>query len=57
MDIQITPEPSPEEREAIRRALELEHDAGADPTPWREVALGGDAAAPEPGRGPGVIQP
>jgi hypothetical protein len=37
MDLQITPEPTPEEREAILRALELEREP--EPSPWQRAAL------------------
>ena len=37
MDVQITPEPTPEEREAIVRALGLERDA--EPSVWAQAAL------------------
>jgi hypothetical protein len=36
MDVQITPEPTPEEREAIVRALELE--VGAPASVWARAA-------------------
>jgi hypothetical protein len=38
--VQITPEPSEDERKAILRALELEREEAAEPTPWRRVGLG-----------------
>jgi hypothetical protein len=38
--VEITPEPSEEERRAILRALELEQSEDNDePTPWRRVGL------------------
>jgi len=37
MDVQITPEPTPEEREAILQALELEREP--EPSPWQRAAL------------------
>ncbi len=37
MDVQITPQPTPEEREAIVKALELERDP--EPSPWQQQAL------------------
>jgi hypothetical protein len=37
--VEITPEPSEEERQAILRALELERAEADDPTPWRRVGL------------------
>jgi hypothetical protein len=40
MDVQITPEPSEEERRAIGEALREEERQEAAPTPWRRGALG-----------------
>ena len=40
MDVQITPEPTPEEREAIIRALELERDP--EPSAWQQTAFEDD---------------
>ena len=40
MAVEITPEPSEEERRAILGALELEREEGDEPTPWRRVGLG-----------------
>jgi hypothetical protein len=37
--VEITPEPSEDERRAILRALELEREEGDEPTPWRRVGL------------------
>jgi hypothetical protein len=37
--VEITPEPSEEERQAILRALELERDEADEPSPWRRVGL------------------
>ena len=37
MDVQITPEPTPEERQAILRALELEREP--EPSAWRHAGL------------------
>jgi hypothetical protein len=37
--VEITPEPSEEERQAILRALELERAEADEPTPWRRVGL------------------
>jgi hypothetical protein len=37
--VEITPEPSEEERDAILRALELEAEEADDPSPWRRVGL------------------
>src|SRR5207244_5626938 len=39
VDVQITPEPSPEEREAILQALAEERADEAEPSPWRAAAL------------------
>jgi hypothetical protein len=40
MVVEITPEPTPEERRAILEALEEEGRALAEPSPWRRAALG-----------------
>ena len=40
MDVQITPEPTQEERRAILEALEDEGRTGAAPLPWRRAGLG-----------------
>ena len=40
MDVEITPEPSPEEREAILEALRLEAGVASPPSPWRRAGLG-----------------
>ena len=48
MDVEITPEPTDEERRAILKALELEADV---------ARLGGRAAAPKPWGDARVIQP
>jgi hypothetical protein len=37
VDVQITPEPTAEEREAIVKALELEQDP--EPSAWQKAAL------------------
>ena len=42
VDIEIVPEPSPEERRAIVLALRLEEVERAAPTPWRRVGLGSE---------------
>ena len=47
MAVEITPEPSEEERKAILKALELEAAA----------ASGGRAPAPKPWGDPGVVEP
>jgi hypothetical protein len=46
--IEITPEPSEEERQAILRALELERAEGEEPTPWRRAGLEPDQAGAPP---------
>jgi hypothetical protein len=53
MDVQITPEPTENERRAIVEALEEEDRAAAAPSPWRRAGLGpgpededGQAVAP-----------
>jgi hypothetical protein len=40
MDVEISPEPSEEERRAILRALDLEGKKSEPPTPWRRAGLG-----------------
>ena len=40
VDVEISPEPSDEERAAIVNALELEQRAVEPPTPWRRAGLG-----------------
>ena len=40
MDVQITPEPTQEERRAILEALEVEAASAASPSPWRRAGLG-----------------
>jgi hypothetical protein len=37
--VEITPEPTDAERQAILRALELEREQADEPTPWRRVGL------------------
>jgi hypothetical protein len=37
--VEITPEPSEEERRAILQALEQEREEADEPTPWRRAAL------------------
>jgi hypothetical protein len=44
MDVEITPEPTEEERRAILEALEQERLRVAVPSPWHRVGLG---AGPE----------
>ncbi len=49
--VEITPEPSEEERQAILRALELEREEADEPSPWRRVGLGeGEPAGEDAGR-------
>lgn len=51
MAVEITPEPSEEERQAILRALELEREETDEPSPWRRVGLGeGEPAGEDAGR-------
>jgi hypothetical protein len=57
VDVEITPEPTEEERQAILRALEQELEENAAPTPWRAAGLGSSAAAPESRRDAGVVEP
>ena len=40
VDVEISPEPSDEERAAIVNALELERREVEPPTPWRRAGLG-----------------
>jgi hypothetical protein len=40
MDVEITPEPTEEERQAILRALDREDRDSLGPSPWREAGLG-----------------
>ena len=48
--MEITPEPSEEERQAILRALELEREEADEPTPWRRAGLvEADSAADQTG--------
>jgi hypothetical protein len=37
--VEITPEPSEQERQAILQGLELEREEADEPTPWRRAAL------------------
>ena len=37
--VEIMPEPSDEERQAILRTLELERGEADEPTPWRRAGL------------------
>jgi hypothetical protein len=40
MAVEISPEPSEEERKAILEALAAEQEQAAAPTPWRAAGLG-----------------
>jgi len=40
VDVEITPEPSEEERQAILAAIELERRQSEAPTEWRQAGLG-----------------
>ncbi len=40
MAVEISPEPSEEERKAILEALAAEQEETAAPTPWRAAGLG-----------------
>ena len=51
MELEITPEPTPEERHAIELAL------AADPESAWPASLDGGAATQEPGGEPGVVEP
>ena len=53
MELEITPEPTPEERRAIELALAAGED---EPSAWAS-SLDGGAAAEQPGREPGVVEP
>jgi hypothetical protein len=59
MALEISPEPTEDERKAIVSALELEEDEAAPPTPWRAAALdsGGSAPPPEAWGDPRVVEP
>jgi hypothetical protein len=59
MAVEISPEPSDEERKAILEALAEEEAATAPPSPWRAEALGsgGRAAAPQSWRDAGLVEP
>jgi len=54
MDVQITPEPTEDERRAILEALEEEGRAAAAPSQWRRAALG---PGPEDEHGQAVAPP
>ncbi len=51
MALEISPEPSEEERKAIVRALELEAELAAAPSPWREAGLGPEGQEDDPQAG------
>ena len=59
MAVEITPEPSDEERKAILEALAEEEAGTAPPSPWRIEGLGsgGRAATPQSWRDAGVVEP
>jgi hypothetical protein len=40
VNLEITPQPTEEERKAILEALEEEGQTGLAPTPWRSAGLG-----------------
>jgi hypothetical protein len=51
MALEISPEPSEAERKAIVRALELEAEREAGPSPWQAAGLGAEPAEDEPQAG------
>ena len=59
MAVEISPEPSDEERKAILEALGEEDAQSAAPSPWRGEGLGsgGRAAAPPSWRDAGIVEP
>jgi len=59
MALEITPEPTDDERKAILAALAQEGAEQAPPSPWRAEALGsgGRAATPQSWRDAGVVEP
>lgn len=59
MAVEISPEPSDEERKAILDALAGEEVETAAPSPWRAEGLGsgGRAAAPQSWRDAGIVEP
>jgi hypothetical protein len=59
MAVEITPQPSDEERRAILAALAEEDAESAAPSPWRAEGLGsgGRAATPEAWRDAGIVEP
>jgi hypothetical protein len=42
VDVEITPEPTEAERQAILAALRLDADVDDEPSPWRRAALESD---------------
>ena len=59
MAVEISPEPSDEERKAILEALAEEDAEGAAASPWLAAGLGsgGSAPAPESWREAGIVEP
>jgi hypothetical protein len=59
MAVEISPEPSDEERKAILEALAAEEAETAAPSPWRSegVGSGGRAATPQSWGDAGVVEP
>ena len=59
MHVEITPEPSEDERKAILETLAHEEAEGAEPSPWRAEALGsgGGAATPQSWRDARIVEP
>jgi hypothetical protein len=51
MAVEITPEPSEQERKAILEALAADEARTAAPSPWRAAALGPGAEQDEPQAG------
>jgi hypothetical protein len=51
MAVEISPEPSEEERKAILEGLAEEQDQMAAPSPWRAAGLGPGAEDEEPQAG------
>lgn len=44
MSVEITPEPTEEERQAILVALRHDEPDGSEPSPWRQAGLGSGPA-------------
>jgi hypothetical protein len=59
MAVEISPEPSDEERKAILEVLADEGAETVSPTPWRAEGLGsgGRAATPQTWRDAGIVEP